>query len=76
MEISVVGTRGRVVVPAEVRRRLGIRKGTRIAYMEQNGRLLLLPIRKGYFRRLAGILGTKGIVLKDLMREKRRERKL
>jgi hypothetical protein len=35
-----------------------------------------LPIRKGYFRRLAGILGTKGIVLKDLMREKRRERKL
>lgn len=74
MEIAVVGTRGRIVVPAKIRHRLGIEKGTRVAYIEQSGRLLIVPIHASYFKNLAGILGTKGIVLKDLVSEKRRER--
>lgn len=76
METSVVTTKGQIVVPAKIRRKFGIKKGTKIAFIEQNGKLIILPLDKSYFESLAGVLGTGGKMLKSLMDDKKREREL
>jgi AbrB family looped-hinge helix DNA binding protein len=76
METSVVTTKGQIVVPARIRRRFGITKGMRIAFIEQNGKLIIQPLDKSYFESIAGVLGTEGKMLKSLMNDKKRERKL
>ena len=76
METSVVTVKGQVVVPANIRRKFGIKKGTKIAFIEQNGKLIIQPLDKNYFESLAGILGTEGKMLKSLMEDKKREREL
>lgn len=76
MDTSVVTVKGQIVVPAKIRRKFGIKKGTRIAFIEQNGKLMIQPLDKSYFESLAGVLGTEGKMLKSLMEDKKREREL
>jgi AbrB family looped-hinge helix DNA binding protein len=76
MDTSVVTVKGQIVVPAKIRRKFGIKKGTKIAFIEQNGKLMIQPLDKNYFESLAGILGTEGDMLKGLMDDKKREREL
>ncbi len=76
METAVVTTKGQIVVPARIRRKFGIKKGTKIAFIERDGKLIIQPLDKGYFESMAGILGTNGDMLKSLMEDKKREREL
>ncbi len=76
METSIVTVKGQLVVPAKIRRKFGIKTGTRIAFIEQNGKIILQPLDKNYFDSLSGILGSGGKALKALMAEKKREREL
>jgi AbrB family looped-hinge helix DNA binding protein len=76
METSVVTIKGQIVVPVKIRRKFGIKKGTMIAFIEQNGKLIIQPLDKSYFESLAGILGTEGKMLKSLMEDKKKEREL
>jgi len=76
METSVVTVKGQIVVPAKIRRKFGIKKGTKIAFVEQNGKLMIQPLDKNYFECLAGILGTDGDMLKGLLEDKKKEREL
>ncbi len=76
MDTSVVTTKGQIVVPARIRRKFGIKKGTKIAFIEQNGKLIIQPLDKNYFASLAGVLGTGGKMLKSLMDDKKKEREL
>lgn len=76
METSVVTTKGQIVVPAKIRNKFGIKKGVKVAFIEQNGKLIIQPLDKNYFESLAGILGTEGKMLKSLMEDKKKEREL
>ena len=76
METSVVTIKGQIVVPVKIRRKFGIKKGTRIAFIEQSGKLIIQPLDKGYFDSLAGVLGTEGKMLKSLLEDKKKEREL
>lgn len=76
METSVVTVKGQIVLPKKIRTKFGIKKGTKIAFIEQNGKLIIQPLDKRYFESLAGILGTEGEMLKSLMGDKKREREL
>jgi len=76
METSVVTIKGQVVIPAKIRRKFGIKKGTKVAFIEQNRKLIIQPLDKNYFESLAGILGTEGKILKSLMEDKKKEREL
>jgi AbrB family looped-hinge helix DNA binding protein len=76
METSIVTVKGQIVVPAKIRHKFGIRKGTKIAFIEQHGKLIIQPLDKGYFESLSGILGTEGDMLKGLMEDKKKEREL
>jgi AbrB family looped-hinge helix DNA binding protein len=74
METSVVTTKGQLVVPSKIRKKFNITKGTRVAFIEQNGKLIIQPLNRNYFDALAGILGTDGDMLKSLTDDKKRER--
>jgi AbrB family looped-hinge helix DNA binding protein len=76
METSIVSVKGQIVIPSKLRRKLGIKKGTKVAFIEQNGKLILQPLDKNYFESLAGILGTDGKMLSSLLEDKKMERNL
>lgn len=75
-DIAVVTTRGRLVIPAPMLRRHGIKRGTRVCFIEEGDRIVLRPLTPGYFQKAAGTLGTSGKALKALLEDKKRERKL
>lgn len=68
-----VSSDGRVVIPARLRRRLGIKKGTLVSFLEDNGRLILQPITRGFIASLKGSLKGSG-AYDYLMAERKRER--
>lgn len=76
MDKSVVTTKGQVVIPSRLRRKFGIKKGTQVALYERDGEIVIRPITNEYIQSLAGITGTRGKLLKALMREKAKEREL
>ncbi|MEK7764955.1 MAG: AbrB/MazE/SpoVT family DNA-binding domain-containing protein [bacterium] len=75
-QTSVVTTKGQVVIPARLRRRYGIKRGTTVCFMEDGLDLILRPVTDDYIRSLKGSLGTGGKALKLLMEDKKRERDL
>ncbi len=76
MVTSRVTVKGQVVVPAAMRRKFGIKKGSRVAFIEEKGKLLIRPIDNKYFEGMAGILGTEGSMFKSLREDKKKEREL
>ncbi len=67
--------KGQVVIPSSVRRKLGIKTGTRIHVEvdEDNAQIILTPITREYIHSLRGRFRGKGI-LKELMAEKEWEK--
>lgn len=76
MDRSVVTAKGRVVIPSRLRRKFGIKKGTRVYLYERDGEIVIKPITDEYIQKMAGMAGTKGKLLKVLMQGKAKEREL
>jgi AbrB family looped-hinge helix DNA binding protein len=76
MERSIVTVKGQVVIPARLRKKYGIKKGTQVSLYERKGEIVIKPITDEYIRAMAGMAGTKGKLLKALKEEKSRERVL
>jgi len=75
METSIT-VKGQVVIPAKIRYRLGIKKGSKFHVEERNGEIILRPLTKEYFQRMSGILkggrllmGLEETRVEDLKRE-------
>lgn len=75
MEIAKLSTKGQLVVPAGVRKKLGLKKGTKVVIIEEENGFRVKLLNRKYFDEMAGILGTKGDLLKSLLREKELERR-
>lgn len=76
METVVITTKGQIVIPVKIRRKYGMKNGTKVAFIEQEGKLIVQPLDKEYFNKLAGIVGEKGKMLKSLIDDKKKEREL
>jgi len=76
MEVAVVTSKGQIVIPAKIRKKYGIKNGSRIALIEKDEKIIMQPLDKEYFNNLAGILDEKGKMLKSLMDEKKKEKEL
>ena len=70
MERSIVTVKGQVVIPARLRKKYGIKKGTQVSLYEKKGEIVIKPITDEYIRAMAGMAGTKGKLLKALREEK------
>ena len=69
--------KGQIVIPSSVRRKFGIKEGTRIQIEvdESAHEIILKPITREYAHSLRGKFKGKGL-LEELIAEKQRERKL
>ncbi|MBI2966708.1 MAG: AbrB/MazE/SpoVT family DNA-binding domain-containing protein [Bacteroidetes bacterium] len=76
METSITTNKGQIVIPKRIRRKYGIKPGTKIAIIEKNGEIILKAMTKEYFESFAGILKGEGSILEELMKEKAIEREL
>ena len=75
---TVISSKGQVVVPAELREQLGLKKGTPATWTEERGRLVLTPITERLLDEIQGFLkpgpGEPSMV-EELFKERERERK-
>jgi AbrB family looped-hinge helix DNA binding protein len=68
-------SKGQIVIPSSIRRKLSIKEGTRIQIEldEKAKEIILKPITRDYVHSLRGKFRGKGL-MKTLMAEKKRER--
>ena len=64
--------KGQVVIPAALRRKFGIKAGTRVHVYEENGRIVMEPVNEQYLDKVCGMLRGSG-ALDVLMEERQRE---
>jgi AbrB family looped-hinge helix DNA binding protein len=69
--------KGQIVIPAELRRKYGIKKGTRIQIYEKNGDIVLNPLSpeviKARIEKLRGIVKGGRSLTKELEEERARD---
>jgi AbrB family looped-hinge helix DNA binding protein len=75
-ETSVVTSKGQLVIPARLRRRFGIKRGTLVAFTEDDGRIIMQPVTPEFIRGLRGSLKGQPSALDALLQERKRERTL
>jgi len=76
METSVVTVKGQVVIPAKLRRKYGIKSGTRIHFYEKEGEIRMIPLTHDVIDKNIGFLKTKGKLIRALAGEKMQEREM
>jgi AbrB family looped-hinge helix DNA binding protein len=77
MNAAYVTSKGQLVVPSHIRRRYGIKPGTRINFLEEGDRIIFQPVTREYISSFRGIFkqkpGVKSIV-QELIEERRAEK--
>ncbi len=71
---SIISSQGQIVIPANLRKRYGLKEGTAVVFQEDHGRLVLEPSNHAAIYALLGSLA--GLPLeKDLARERQPRQK-
>jgi AbrB family looped-hinge helix DNA binding protein len=72
-----ITAKGRLTVPPHIRRRHGIKPGTRVNFVEEGDRIIFQPVTREYIDSFCGIFklkpGEKSVV-QELLEERRVER--
>ncbi|MEM2652936.1 MAG: AbrB/MazE/SpoVT family DNA-binding domain-containing protein [Nitrososphaerota archaeon] len=61
-----VEKRGRIVIPSEIRKALGIKEGSELSIQIEGGRIILTPLRRLTARTLFGIAGEEEVSLEEI----------
>ncbi|TET82940.1 MAG: AbrB/MazE/SpoVT family DNA-binding domain-containing protein [Anaerolineales bacterium] len=69
---TYISTKGQLVIPAKLRRKYGIKPGTRIQVIDRGNQIVLQPITEEYIRKLRGSLKG-GNALRVLEEERRKD---
>jgi AbrB family looped-hinge helix DNA binding protein len=75
MTTTVVTTKGQIVIPSRIRRKLNIKKGTRLYVEERDQEIVFKPVNAQYFEKISGALSTKGKLTRALLEERARDKK-
>ena len=77
MNTAYVTSKGQLVVPSRIRRRFGIKPGTRVNFVEEGDRIIFQPVTKEYINSFCGVFkqkpGEKSIV-QELIEDRRAEK--
>ena len=77
MNTAYVTSKGQLVVPSRIRRRFGIKPGTRVNFVEEGDRIIFQPVTREYIDSFCGIYqqkpGQKSVV-QELIEERRAEK--
>lgn len=69
VNMSCITKKGQIVIPAAMRRRAGLRAGTRVYFQERNGDIVIRPESSRFYDHVYGFL--KGAVLVESLQEVR-----
>jgi AbrB family looped-hinge helix DNA binding protein len=58
---ATVKAKGQVVIPVDIRRRFQIEEGTCVAFLEDEGRLVIQPVTDEFIDGMKGILAGRGL---------------
>lgn len=61
-----VEKRGRIVIPSEIRKALGIKEGSELSIQIEGGRIILTPLRRLTARTLFGLAGEEEVSLEEI----------
>lgn len=75
MDAAYVTTKGQLVIPVRIRRKLGIKPGTKVCFVERGNEILFQPVTKEYIRSVCGLLKSDTSVTGELLIERKKERK-
>ena len=74
MDSVYVSTRGRIGIPVRLRRKLGIKPGTKVCFIERGSDILFQPLTKQYIRSICGILKDTTSATAELLIERKKDR--
>ncbi|MBI4472568.1 MAG: AbrB/MazE/SpoVT family DNA-binding domain-containing protein [Acidobacteria bacterium] len=74
MKSAYVSSKGQLVIPADIRRRYGIKAGTKIQFIEKDDQIVLQPVTKALIRSLCGIYKDEKSLTAELLRERAKDR--
>ena len=74
MPTATVTSKGQIVIPVKIRRRLGIEKGTCLYLEERGGEIVLRPINQEYLDKVAGVLKGPVSLSRKLLKERAADR--
>jgi len=74
MESAYVTTKGQLVIPARIRRKLGIKPGTKVCFVERGGDILFQPVTKEYIRNVCGMLKSPTSTTQELLLDRKKDK--
>ena len=74
MEKAYVTSKGQLVIPARLRRRYGIKPGTKICFIERDQEILFQPVTKEYIRSVCGMLKSETSMTQELLKERAKDK--
>ncbi len=75
MDVVKATVKGQILIPASLRRKYKIERGTPLRVYDKKNRIILEPVIRDPVEEGRGILKTKGRILKALVRDRKREAK-
>ncbi len=72
-QTSIVTVKGQIVIPAKLRKKVGIKKGMKVFMEEKNGDIIVHPATPDFYERMFGVL--KGGHLTKALEESRQKDK-
>ena len=76
MTIVTSTIKGQIVIPADIRGKFKIKKGTRVNVYEDGNKIIVEPLLDDPIKQGRGMLKTRGRILKVLMADRKREAEL
>jgi AbrB family looped-hinge helix DNA binding protein len=74
MDTAYMTRKGRLVVPARLRRKYGIEPGTKICFIEWNDEILFRPVTREYIRSVCGMLKSGTSATEELLKERAKDK--
>ena len=73
MPVSHISAKGQILIPRQLRRKLGFKAGGKVQLFEEGGRLVVTPAAEDPIAAATGFLTDKFSLTDDLRRERREE---
>ena len=74
METAHVTSKGQLVVPSRLRRKYGIKPGTKVCFIERGNEIVFQPVTLEYIRSVCGMLKSETSVTQELLKERARDK--
>ena len=74
MDVAYVTSKGQLVIPARLRRKYGIKPGTKVRFIEGELEIIFQPLTRDYIRGICGMLKDEGPATQELLKERARDR--